>query len=147
MARIISPEQANEIEARLVPLNAWINSRSGNSWTETEREMAKIANVTNEERSALECFLFCYDPPAKYFAYVSGEAPLQTGCGTEYGRACKVTTWTGEVLGNATLGPVYRDNFGGKRRSISLRAINGQRYSGTYYTSAGDYCRLRAVKS
>jgi hypothetical protein len=103
--------------------------------------------MTNEERSAIEVQEFCANPPDRYFAYVK-LMPIPEGFHYDSGLGYrhKVTTWTGDILGNAILGPSYRDNFGGIRHSISVKAINGKEYYGTYYLSSGDYCRLRMRK-
>jgi hypothetical protein len=57
-----------------------------------------------------------------------------------------VTTWTGEKLGDAILGQSFRAPFGDKRRPIWVTAINGRKYQGTYYESAGDYARVKQMK-
>jgi hypothetical protein len=107
-----------------------------NGWTVIPADAKPPVNVTNEDRSAIEVYEFCRDKPDRYFLYVKH---LE-------GRNAVATTWTGEHLGSATLGPVYRDNFGGKRQSITIRAINGETYHGTYYKSAGDYARVKRAK-
>lgn len=90
--------------------------------------------IDNDLRSAIEVYEFINDPPKNYFVYINA-------------KELTVTTWTGQRLGTLTfLGPKYRDNFGGQRQSVSLKAINGFRYSGTYYTSSGDYARIKINK-
>jgi hypothetical protein len=90
--------------------------------------------MTNDEISAQEVREFKANPPDKYFLYVSEERR-------------DAHTWTGEHLGVVTFGREYRDNFGGKRVPVRIRAINGRQYVGTYYKSAGDYARVRLAKS
>ena len=94
------------------------------------------AAPTNEERSAVEVYEFMRDKPVKYFAYVNTNE-RQPGLG-------QVTTWTGDLLGACSFGREYRDKFGGKRVPITVHGINGLTYHGTYFKSAGDYCRLKA---
>lgn len=87
----------------------------------------------NMARSLVEVADWCREPPTRYFAYVD-----------EGSRT--ITTWMGHVLGHVTFGLVWRDSFGSKRQSIRVRGTNGANYSGTYYMSSGNYCRIRKVK-
>ena len=97
----------------------------------------KVAGIdrspTNEERSAVEVYEFCTDPPDKYFLYIN--------CTKK-----EATTWTGDKLGTVAFGCEFRDNFGGKRVPITVYAINGKKYHGTYYKSSGDYARIKMAK-
>ena len=90
----------------------------------------------HSEISAIEVYEFVNDPPDKYFGYISEKNKT-------------LTTWTGEKLGKVlglwSLG--WRSNFGDTRVSIEVIGINGLRYYGTYYKSAGDYCRITAYKN
>jgi hypothetical protein len=88
---------------------------------------------TNEERSAVEVYEFLHNPPEKYFVYINRTKR-------------EATTWTGEKLGTVGFGTEYRDNFGGKRVPITVYAINGAKYHGTYYASSGDYARIKMSK-
>lgn len=134
----LTAEQAQEIRSKHDAINAWLKENKRRSFRHDELPTGLVP-PTNDETSALEVFEFLRDKPDRYFAYVkiSDASDLR---GT-------ITTWTGEKLGDCYLGGTYRDNFGGKRRSISVQAINGCSYYGTYYSSAGDYCRLRKAKS
>jgi hypothetical protein len=89
---------------------------------------------TNEERSAVEVYEFCTDPPKQYFLYIN--------CTKK-----EATTWMSDKLGNVRFGTSYKDNFGGQRVPITIAAINGKKYHGTYYKSAGDYARVKMYKS
>ena len=100
---------------------------------------SELQDVTNDVWSALEAFDFEQNCPLKYFTYVATK--------TADAWRCNVTTWTGQYLGTGRLGPVWRDSFGGKRQSIRFIGINGHTYSGTYFTSSGDYCRVKRVKA
>ena len=137
---IITREQRNEIQARLDKLNAWIDTirdkRTGWASYKPEEKPANIPDVTNEERSSLEVFDFIDNPPEKYFLYVDVKNKI-------------VTTWTGEKLGNITyLSAPFRCGFGihTKRQSLRFTAINGAVYSGFYFTSSGDYARVKMIK-
>lgn len=148
-ADIISADRAADIRARCAQRDAWIDTirdkRSGWASYRPEDVPPDVPQVSNEDRSELERFDFCANPPDRYFAYVAHRADNPPRAGyTPLG--VNVTTWTGGLLGLAYLWPEYRSNFGDRRRRISVRAINGRRYHGTYYFDAGDYCRLRAVK-
>lgn len=84
----------------------------------------------NTERSQIETYNFVQNPPDKYFLYIDD-------------KQAKATTWTGEVLGNVFFGTEWRDNFGGKRVPVTIRAINGKVYHGTYFKSSGNYARIK----
>jgi hypothetical protein len=133
---MITPQHAADIRQRNDRLMSWVDSiRGKNGWTSyrPEDKPPDVPDVTNEERSALEVFEFCSNPPTKYFLYIS-----------ETKRTA--TTWTGDVLGQVSFGREYRDNFGGKRAPIWIRGINGRSYHGTYYKSSGNFARIRLSK-
>lgn len=126
----ITAQQAADIRERLARFEAWRNGRSG---YRVEDIPADVPRVSNEEISALEVFEFIHDAPEKYFLYIREKER-------------EAITWTGDKLGDITyMGPIWGDNFGGKRRSITVRAINGKCYVGTYYTSSGNYARVKLV--
>ncbi|MHA2219652.1 MAG: hypothetical protein ACXACY_27405 [Candidatus Hodarchaeales archaeon] len=93
---------------------------------------------THAEISSIETYEFVNDPPEKYFAYIKEP---------EIGNMGEMTTWTGEQLGRALLWNTWRSNFGDTRVSIDVWGINGKKYHGFYYKSAGDYCRITAYKN
>ena len=133
---VITADQARDIRQRNEVLMAWVDSiRGKNGWASyrPEDKPADVPDVTNEERSALEVFEFCTNPPVKYFLYISLEKQ-------------EATTWTGELLGHVTFGREYGDNFGGRRVPVWIRGINGQQYHGTFYKSSGDFARIRQSK-
>lgn len=88
----------------------------------------------NTERSQIETYEFIVNPPESYFLYINQEKRT-------------ATTWTGEVLGVVTFGNEWRDNFGGKRVPVTIQAINGKTYHGTYFKSAGSYARIKMSKA
>ncbi len=85
--------------------------------------------VNNDMRTAIEVYQFMNTPPDKYFLYIDEQKSI-------------ATTWTGQRLGNVTFGREYTSNMGDKRHSVSIWAINGASYYGTYYKSSGDYARI-----
>lgn len=85
---------------------------------------------TNEERSIVEVYEFVIRPPERYFLYIDEKTN-------------RATTWTGANLGSVTLGRPFRDNFGGKRRSVTMRGINGRTYHGWAFVSSGSYARVK----
>lgn len=141
---MISETQYLEIKSRLAILDAWIDGRRGrNGWASYKPEeltAAGIANVTNEERSAVEVYEFCKNPPEKYTVYIKIGPD---GLGVRTGGIGLATTWMGDKLGDVRFGRQWTDNFRGKRVSLKLYAINGKLYHGTYYKSSGDYARIR----
>jgi hypothetical protein len=133
---MITPEQAHDIRARNDALMAWVDSIRGKNGCASYRPEDKPANVpdvSNDERSALEVFEFCSNPPDKYFLYIN-----------ETQRTA--TTWTGDLLGHVTFGREFRDSFGGKRQPVWIRAINGKQYQGTYFKSSGNYARVKVAR-
>jgi len=90
--------------------------------------------VTNELKTMIEVWEFMHDTPQKEFIYISEDKK-------------QATTWTGAKLGNVSFGYPYYDNFGGKRIPITVYGINGAKYHGTYFKSAGDYARITPFKT
>jgi hypothetical protein len=129
----LTPEQALAIRARVDALRAYLGKRT----SYTPAEVAHLNPPTNDELSALELFEFMRDKPARYFLYIKETAPDQLWL---------ATTWTGERLGHVVHGREYRDNLGGVRVPVTVRAGNGCTYHGTYFKSAGNYARVRKAK-
>ncbi|NYG46379.1 hypothetical protein GGD67_003850 [Bradyrhizobium sp. IAR9] len=123
----ISAETANDIRNRLSAFNDWLGDRTSYHPSEVP---SHLNPPSNEERSALEVFEFSRDKPDRYFLYISRDKAM-------------ATTWTGEELGRVTFGRTYRDNFGGERVAITVQAVSGDTYHGTYYKSSGDYARVK----
>lgn len=127
--------QYAELTARNDQYEAWRTGQPGGGQCLTVEQQAQApCTVTNEERSALEVYKFIVNPPDHYFAYVNETTNT-------------LTTWTGEHLGDVSFGREWTDNFGGKRVPILVRAVNRQKYHGTYFKSSGSYARLRRSKS
>jgi hypothetical protein len=81
---------------------------------------------------------FHRDPPARLFCYVT-----LTSHGWECGN------FTGTPYGRVHVGASYTcPAFGRKstRRSVTLSAVNGWIYSGTFFESSGDYARLKRTQ-
>jgi len=133
---MITAEQAAGIRQRNDALMLWVDSiRGKNGWASyrPEDKPTNVPDVSNEERSALEVFEFCQTPPDKYFLYIREKDHT-------------ATTWTGDVLGQVSFGREWRDSFGGRRVPVTVRAINGHTYHGTYFKSSGDFARIRQSK-
>ena len=82
----------------------------------------------------VEVYEFVTNPPDRYFAYVNLDKRI-------------ITTWTGDKLGDITFRSApHTSNMGDVRVNIRVKAVNGLNYAGTFYQSAGDYCRIRKVK-
>lgn len=56
-----------------------------------------------------------------------------------------VTTWRGVELAKATFGPIYRDGFGARMRSVRF-VLEGVTYSGRYGCDWTDAVRVRSTK-
>ena len=102
------------------------------SYREEDRP-ATVPAVSNDERSAIEVYEFVSNPPERYFLYVNEDART-------------VTTWTGEKLGDLLRGDGYYSSFGDMRVPVTVHAINGRTYHGTYYKSAGSYARVKMAR-
>jgi len=84
--------------------------------------------VTNEMRAAVEVYEFVNTPPDKYFAYVNEK----TG---------EITTWMGDVLGR------FHFRTKSTRPAMTIWAINGRTYTGQYFPSSGNYCRIKLLNT
>lgn len=91
--------------------------------------------VTNDLRSLVECYEFMHDKPENYFLYITEGTPMTYA-----------TTWTGDKLGVVILGREWKSNFGDTRQAVTIKAVNGITYVGTYYKSRGNYARVKAKK-
>ena len=133
---MLTEQEYKILKARIDHFNEWVNSiRSKNGWASYRKEdipdHIKPSDVTNEQRSAVEVYEFVKTPPQRYLVYVK----LAEN---------RVTTWMGEELGTITeYTALYRSSFGDTRRNIWIDGINGKKYFGTYYESAGDYARIK----
>jgi len=135
------PKPSNLIDAATARDIATRNANHDRMWD--SRGMATSAEVeswpsdcqvTNEERSLLEVYEFVNDPPPeRYFLYISNDHK-------------RATTWTGDLLGTVVTGAPWRSNLGDKRIPITVYAVNGKTYYGTFYTGAGDYARVKRAK-
>lgn len=132
-ANTITKEKRDEISMRLLRFHDWLGKRG----SYRAEEVPAGLEVSNDERAQVELFDFVHNPPEKYFLYISAKN------GTHYGASGIATIWTGVKLGDVQFGNTWRDNFGGKRISISVYAVNGYTYHGTYFTSSGDYARIK----
>lgn len=90
--------------------------------------------VTNELRSQVEVAWFVREKPTKYFLYINEKTK-------------QATTWTGDVLGDVGFGRPWTSNFGDERVSVTIYAVNGCQYHGTYFKSSGNYARVRRGKT
>lgn len=104
-------------------------------------------SMSNDERSQIEVYEFVNDPPERYFAYVKWGYDDVKFKHPHFGMPMKITTWTGESLGAGRFtSNLWTSNFGDMRITFTVHAINGKVYHGTFYYSAGDYCRMRKGK-
>lgn len=133
MLEITSAEQYQALREKIRIHDEEVRSITGDKGGSYDPAKLVQPIASNEEKSAVECYEFQFNPPAKAFVYI----------GKEY-----VTTWTGQRLGLIVgRGREYRDNFGGTRQTIRFRGINGFFYSGTYFVSSGSYARVKLCLS
>lgn len=138
---MITTQRYHELKQKLAKFEAWRNGRTSYHQSEIPPHVPYVSNV---ERSQIEVYEFCKNPPQKYFCYVKREI-VTPGV---LGRSFTATTWTGQILGHGSL---HKRFVCGKGLGISVRwtmhfkGINGHNYRGTYYQSAGDYCRVHRI--
>lgn len=137
--RTLTPKEETEraqLRARVDAFAQWLGKRTSYK----PEEVPQGLSVENSERSRLEVLEFIAAPPEKAFAYIKETSALLWA----------VTTWTGDTLATVTWSgmPYKCPAFGQQSECVNFRAvgINGATYSGIYYKSAGNYCRLRRVK-
>ncbi len=130
---MITKEQYDDIMAREAVRKQFLDHKRRRYITAEEAKT--LPRVTNEEISAAEVYEFISDPPDKYFVYINEERH-------------EATTWIGEKLGNVTglSQTPKRSNFGDFRVYIDVYGINGKKYHGVYFKSAGDYARIKMYK-
>jgi hypothetical protein len=127
---VLTEEEYTRLKEQNDKFHTWLGKRTHHK---PEEVPAGYEPICNAAISLLEVYEFLNDPPERYFAYVGHS---------------HITTWTGDILGSiVAMGVQFSSNFGDKRQSLRVKAINGKIYAGTYYKSAGDYCRLKAVKN
>ena len=137
---MLTPEQYQALKDRHAKFEAWRNGR-------TSYESGSVPldiRISNDELSSMELYEFVTNPPERYFLYIKRPTP-PAGCTLGFQRTI-ATTWTGEKLGDVISGSQYRSNFGDRRVPITVHAVNGKTYHGTYYCDAGDYARIRMAK-
>ncbi|MDH3291537.1 MAG: hypothetical protein OEO20_11400 [Gemmatimonadota bacterium] len=128
-------ERVRRQEARF---RAWLGKRR--SWHPSEVPNDALP-PSNAQRSALEVYDWHTTPPSRYLGYVA--------LPKDHSGPVLFTTWVGDRLGTARLGPRYRcPGFAGsysERQSITVHGDNGRTYAGTYYVSTGDYARVKEL--
>lgn len=136
---IISDAQARDITDRLRAFESWLDSkrkRPGAAVSYHPSEIpAGLKEISNDERGKLEVYNFVKQPPEKYFLYIND--------------AGSATTWNGEFLGSVTFGSSYQTPAFYTRSTrvpVTIRAINGFLYHGTYFKSSGNYARIKRGK-
>lgn len=106
------------------------------------------AACDNAMRGRVEQYDVLTTCPDRVFAYVSFEtydgAPRVGD--PKRGDRAKVRVWTGLDIGEGLVENVWRAGRGDRRAALRI-TIAGARYVGIAPFTAGDYCRLRRVKS
>lgn len=149
---MITQKRYLELKRRIQLFDAWVdtirNPRNGAASYYPSQVPKDLIKVTNKQRSAVQAYEFVHNPPDKYVVYVKR---YEISPGIADARRVTATTWTGQTLGHGRLGPMYKcPSFGGVssiRYPIRFKGINGRVYSGVYYSSTGDFARVKAVKT
>jgi hypothetical protein len=145
---ILSPERFRDLDARNTrnriywAANADFDRSGASSMSaETSAATPEECRISNDERGELELHHFMTEAPLHLFAYVTKNR--KTG-------AWQCNAWPGQPFGRVWVGDPYKSpGFYGRpstRRSVTLFAVNGWIYSGTFYQSSGDYARLKRTK-
>jgi hypothetical protein len=130
---MLTAEQYADLKAKYDTYHEQRRAKFGDKPLTLEDQAQLPPSPTNDEISSVEVYEFVTTPPAKYFAYVREDERL-------------LITWTGEKLGTVAFGRPYYSNLGDTRVPVSVKAINGRRYHGTFFKSSGDYARLKLAK-
>lgn len=130
----ISEAEYNRLKQLHAEFEAW---RGGRCSYHTNDVPEKLRAMDNDARSKIEFYEFVHNPPDRYFLYIDAKK------GTHYGASGTANIWTGVKLGDVQFGNTWRDNMGATRVSISVYAVNGYTYHGTYFKSSGDYARVK----
>lgn len=131
---VLTESEYRDLKARYEFYHAeWKRLLGNRNYATPEDQKLLPPSLTSEQISQIEFYEWMTNPPTKYFSYVDF-------------RAGKLTTWTGEVLGEIDFVSRWKSNMGDTRYSIRVDGTNGKRYYGTYFSSAGDYCRLTMCK-
>ena len=117
--------------------NKWSEQyRKSNGWTVIPADATPpslngvplTSDVINRLSTMVETYRLWTQKPQTFVAYVTGQSH-EIGDGI-------VTTWTGHRLGRVvTRGNWHRNNFGGRWRSVRMRALWGACYYGREYDS------------
>ena len=86
----------------------------------------------------------CSDGYRRGVVYVTNEHELPHGWGQSRSWAALVTTWHGEHIAFASLGPIYCGNYC-RMRSVSFD-LNGVTYVGRYCPDTSQAVRVRSTK-
>lgn len=145
---MITKKKYRQLRAKIDAYLAWVDTiRGANGWASYQPEdvPATVPRVSDAERSQVEVYEFCANPPDRYLVYVRRIA-VAPGV---VGKDIEATTWTGQLLGKGRLGIPYKCGKGlgvSRRYPISFKGINGRVYRGTFFASSGDYARVHWVK-
>lgn len=143
---MITTKRYNALKKRITRFDKWVerfrNPRTGALSYYPSDVPKNVGRVTNEMRSQVQTYEFLQNAPETYFVYVRRNV---IGPGL-VDRKVEVTTWAGQILGYGRLGHRYKCGLS-QRYPIWFTAINGVKYRGIYYVSAGDYARVRKVKN
>lgn len=127
-------EARKKLDSYQDAVNAWMKANKTNGIpTEVTKDFPYASEVNNDLRSKIEKYEFLSQEPIKYFIYVSEKNKT-------------ATTWTGQKLGDVTFGRAFKSNMGDMRVPISVKALNGLNYYGTFFKSAGDYAVIKKSK-
>lgn len=115
------------------------------------REVAREAvEIENRKRSLKEVADFEAGTFDVYFAYYHkpSDEHRQANINAGIRVPCTITTWMGDLLATVKwTAPSYRCPFGDTRRNFAALGIDGRKWYGVYYESAGDYVRMRPYKN
>lgn len=139
---MLSPSQYQEAKKAVEGADAYFakhctTGRGG--WRSLDTKAHPDHKDANKERGEVEAYDFKHKDTGadgSYFAYYNGNAAQHL-----------ITTWMGDTLARVTWrGMPYRAGFGGTRINFRALGIDGKTYAGTYFTSSGNYVRMKRIK-
>lgn len=143
--RLMTADEHKAARAKIDAVTAWLQAGKRDSYRPEELTAAGLVDVGNEVRGQVEIFEFLAqtDEAARkpYFAYFKDKK--------DDGERSMITTWMGDMIAQVVRTNEYKvPAFGSQSVRVAFRAygIDGRLWSGTFYKSSGDYCRMRAIK-
>ena len=111
--------------------DAIMRGRKGNYLTAEEAAQPDYAACDNAMRGRVEQYELIHRTPEKFVAYLGEGKRNGMGCDRLVGQSYPVTTWTGDQIGNATIGSSWRVNsYVGTHMHQIYARVAGREFTG-----------------